>query len=233
MQNMSDPKAVPTHVAVIPDGNRRWAEAHHKTTIEGHRIGYENLKRVADAAFERGVQVVSGYVFSTENWGRASDEVKGLLNMAAWAIKEEAGEYQRKNIRIHISGSPEGLEPKLAAGLDELQRDTKDNTAGTINICFNYGGRRDIIEAVNRLIGQGKVKQIDEASLASQLSTAGLPDPDLIIRTSGEQRLSNYLLWEGAYSELYFSEVLWPDFGIEQLEAALTEYAHRKRRFGK
>lgn len=222
---------IPTHVAVIPDGNRRWARAKGLEPKEGHKAGYENLLKIADLAFERGIKYVTGYVFSTENWSRTEEEVGYLMKLVAWVLKEEAKKLHAKGIRINIIGSSEGLDDKLLDGFDKLENLTRHNTAGTINICFNYGGRRDIVEAVNKLLKSGQ-DSITEQDMSQALSTAGIPDPDLIIRTSGEIRLSNYLIWESAYSELYFDDVMWPDFGENEFEAALADYAQRKRNFG-
>lgn len=222
---------IPRHVAVIPDGNRRWARAKGMETKEGHKAGYENLLKIADLAFERGVEHVTGYVFSTENWSRTTDEVGYLMKLAAWVLKEEGQKLHAKGIRVNIIGSSDKLDQSLLNGFDKLQNLTRHNTAGTINMCFNYGGRRDIVEAVNKLLASG-VTSIDEKAMSQALSTAEIPDPDLIIRTSGEIRLSNYLIWESAYSELYFTDVMWPDFDQAEFEAALAEYAKRKRNFG-
>lgn len=222
---------VPQHVAVIPDGNRRWARQKGLETKEGHKAGYENLLQIADLAFQRGVKSVSGYVFSTENWSRTEDEVGYLMKLAAWVLQEEGKKLHAKGIRVRVIGSRSKLSQNLLDGFQQLEELTRYNTAGTINICFNYGGRNDIIEAINHIIEAG-VTSVDEASFPKWLATNGNPDPDLIIRTSGEQRLSNFMLWEGAYSELYFSDVLWPDFHETELDLALTEYAKRKRNYG-
>lgn len=222
---------VPQHVAVIPDGNRRWARQKGLETKEGHKAGYENLLKIADLAFQRGVKSVSGYVFSTENWSRAEDEVGYLMKLAAWVLKEEGRKLHAKGIQVRVIGSQSKLSQDLLDGFKQLEELTRYNTAGTINICFNYGGRNDIIEAINHIIEAG-VTSVDEVSFPKWLATSGNPDPDLIIRTSGEQRLSNFMLWEGAYSELYFSDVLWPNFNEAELDLALTEYAKRKRNYG-
>lgn len=222
---------IPRHVAVIPDGNRRWARAKGMETKEGHKAGYENLLKIADLAFERGVEHVTGYVFSTENWSRTTDEVGYLMKLAAWVLKEEGQKLHAKGIRVNIVGSSDKLDQSLLDGFDKLQNLTRHNIAGTINMCFNYGGRRDIVEAVNKLLASG-VTSIDEKAMSQALSTAEIPDPDLIIRTSGEIRLSNYLIWESAYSELCFTDVMWPDFDQSEFETALAEYAKRKRNFG-
>ncbi len=225
---------LPEHIAVIPDGNRRWAKQNGLSTKEGHKAGYDNLKRIAYAAFDRGVGCVTAYAFSTENWLRTEEEVKYLMGLLAWVVTEEAKEYHRKGIRLRILGSRDRLSSKLVKGFEEVQNLTKDNRNGAINICFNYGGRLDLVDAMRQLVREGiPAEKIDEGAIASRLSSAGLPDPDLIIRTSGERRLSNFLLWESAYSELYFSDVMWPAFSEAELDRALADYANRKRNFGK
>ena len=233
---MTAPKdsSIPHHIAIIPDGNRRWAKQRGLETKEGHKTGYDVLKATADEAFARGVGYVTGFAFSTENWSRAADEVDYLMGLVAWIVHEEAAEYHQKGIRIKILGSNDGLNPKLVKGLADVQDLTRNNTKGTLSLCFNYGGRRDLVEAMRRLARKGvPPEDIDEAAISGALSTAGMPDPDLVIRTSGEERTSNYLIWESAYSELYFTDVLWPDFDAKELDKALADYARRKRDFGK
>jgi len=233
---MTAPKdsSIPHHIAIIPDGNRRWAKQRGLETKEGHKTGYDVLKATADEAFARGVGYVTGFAFSTENWSRAADEVDYLMGLVAWIVHEEAAEYHQKGIRIKILGSNDGLNPKLVKGLADVQDLTRNNTKGTLSLCFNYGGRRDLVEAMRRLARKGvPPEDIDEAAISGALSTAGMPDPDLVIRTSGEERTSNYLIWESAYSELYFTDVLWPDFDAKELDKALADYARRKRNFGK
>ncbi len=221
----------PEHVAIIPDGNRRWAEKNGLTTKDGHKEGYENLKRIADLAFAKGARYLTAYTFSTENWSRAEDEVGYLMKMASWVVKEEAGDYHKKGIRLRFLGSRDGLEPSLVDGLKAAEELTAHNTNGTICICFNYGGRRDVVDAVNRMLDSG-VKSVDEESMPNWLSTHGIPDPDLVIRTSGEHRLSNFLVWESAYSEMYFADCLWPDFNENELNKAIEDFNQRQRRFG-
>ncbi len=225
------PNLLPKHIAIIPDGNRRWAKARGLTTKEGHQAGYENFKTIGRAAFDRGVEVVTYFAFSTENWNRTKDEVGYLMKLATWVMEEEAEEYNNQGIRLKIAGSADGLDLKLAKSLRAVEELTKDNTKGTICLCFNYGGRGDIVQAVNRAIAAGE-NEITEDSLATNLTTADLPDPELVIRTSGEQRLSNFMLWETAYSELYFSPKLWPAFEESDLDTALEDFAHRQRNFG-
>lgn len=224
-------KSVPQHIAVIPDGNRRWAKGRGLSTKEGHKEGYENLKRIADAAFERGVKFLTAYTFSTENWSRTEEEVGYLMKLAGWVVGEEAETYHQKGIRLRFLGSNDGLDESLIKGLREAEELTKNNTRGTICICFNYGGRKDIIDAVNSALQSGTDK-VDEDSFGRMLSTADIPDPDLVIRTSGEHRLSNFLVWETAYSEMYFADCMWPDFTTQELDLALKDFAARNRRYG-
>jgi undecaprenyl diphosphate synthase len=226
--------SIPRHIAIIPDGNRRWAKQRGLNGKEGHKAAYDNLKKIAFLAFDRGITHVTGYAFSTENWSRSDEEVGYLMNLLAWVIKEESKEYHRKGICLRVLGSEERLDPKLVRSIKEVEELTRHNTHGTINICLNYGGRRDLIEAMQQLTRDSVAPDdITEERVAAALSTHGLPDPDLIIRTSGEQRLSGYLIWEAAYSELYFTDTLWPDFDEVELDRALGDYAQRKRNFGK
>jgi len=229
--NPADPaNPLPRHVAVIPDGNRRWAKRQGLKLAAGHKAGYDTLKRSAYAAFARGIPYVTAYGFSTENWTRTKEY---LMKLAGWVLKHEAKSYHADGIRIRILGSREGLDASLAKAIDRVEELTRPNTGGTISICFNYGGRRDLVEAVQRIVRAGTpAGRINEQTIAAALSSAGLPDPDLIIRTGGEQRLSNFLNWEAAYAELYFSDKLWPDFDTTELDRALASYAVRKRNFG-
>jgi undecaprenyl diphosphate synthase len=224
-------EVLPQHIAFIPDGNRRWATAHGLSAKDGHKEGYRVLRDTAERCFDRGIKYVTFYGFSTENWSRSADEVGYLMKLFAWIVKEEAKEFHQRGFKLQFLGSEEGVDPVLLKGIREVEQLTAHNNAGTLNICFNYGGRRDITDAVNRMLQRG-ITSIDEASFGDWLSTKGVPDPDLIIRTSGEQRLSNYLIWEGAYSELYFTDVLWPEFNGGELDKALAEYAQRQRNFG-
>lgn len=221
----------PRHVAIIPDGNRRWAKAKGLGVVEAHKAGYETLKKMADAAVERGITTLTVYAFSTENWQRTKQEVGALLKLLEWGLKNEVKAYHQKGIKLQFWGSRADLPGGLADALDAAEKLTAENTKATFNICFNYGGRADIVAAVNRALDSG-VKAVDEEAFANYLVSAGTPDPDLIIRTSGEHRLSNFLPWEGSYSELYFTDTLWPDFDEAELDKALSDYADRQRRFG-
>jgi undecaprenyl diphosphate synthase len=225
---------VPQHVAIIMDGNRRWAQQRGLSSKEGHKAGYETLKTTAEEAFSRGVAYITVYAFSTENWSRADDEVGYLMGLMAWVATEEAKEFHAKGIRIRVLGSRERLARSLCKSIQAMEDLTEHNTKGTMNVCFNYGGRSDLVAAIQRLIADGvNPSDIDEARVAGALATAGIPDPDLVIRTSGEERMSNFLVWESAYSELYFTDTLWPDFDAAELDRALAAYAERKRNFGK
>jgi undecaprenyl diphosphate synthase len=224
---------IPTHVAIIPDGNRRWGKQRGLTAQQAHKIGYENFLSLVDAGFERGLKHITAYMFSTENWNRSKDEVGFLMKLAGMIVVDQGKRFNKDGRQIRFLGSRRGLDEKLANQLDELEELTKNNSNGNLNICFNYGGRLDITEAVQKLITAGvKAEDVNETVIAEYLSTTGIPDPDLIIRTSGEKRLSNFLAWEGAYSELYFAECMWPDFDESELDNALADYAKRKRNFG-
>lgn len=226
--------SIPRHIAIIPDGNRRWAKQRGWGSKEGHKAAYDNLKKIAFLAFDRGITYVTGYAFSTENWSRSDEEVKYLMSLLSWVIKEESKEYHQKGICLRVLGSEERLDPQLVRSIKAVEELTRHNTNGTINICLNYGGRRDLVEAVRQLTRDGvAAADIDEERIAAALSSDGLPDPDLVIRTSGEQRLSNFLVWESAYSELYFTDALWPDFDAVELDRAISAYAQRQRNFGK
>lgn len=229
----ADTLAAVQHIAFIPDGNRRWAKDRGLPTLEGHRAGMEVLDKVAQAAFDRGVKYISAYAFSTENWKRTQEEVDYLMALYLRYSKTQLKKAMKDNIRICISGSRHKISPSLLSSIDELEEKTKDNTGGVINICLNYGGQEEIVSAVKEMIQEGVApEQVSEEAIKAHLYTADLPAPDLIVRTSGEQRLSNFLLWDSAYAELIFVDALWPDFGVEGLDDVLAEYSARQRRFG-
>lgn len=224
---------MPRHIGVIPDGNRRWAKQHGKNSLEGHKAGYATMHKLVDVAIERGIEVVTTYAFSTENWSRSQEEVGYLMKLLRQALAQDVKRYHAKNVRLRFLGSRSDLDSGLVKTIQEAERLTERNSAITLNICFNYGGRQSIVEAVQRLVERGATAaDITEDTLGAALETAAQPAPDLIIRTSGEQRTSNFLVWEAAYSELYFADVLWPDFSAAELDKALAEYARRQRRFG-
>lgn len=224
---------VPTHVGFILDGNRRWAKEHGLPTLEGHRTGYENLKTIATAAFERGIEFVSAYCFSTENWNRSKEEVSYLLKLASTILTRDAKKMIKENIRILVFGVSDRMPRKLLDETQNLVESSKGNTGGTLVICFNYGGRREIADAVRRIVDANiPSKGITEDTIAKHIYSPEVPNLDLLIRTGGEQRISNFMLWRAAYTELYFTNKYWPDFETVQLDVALDDYRNRNRRFG-
>jgi undecaprenyl diphosphate synthase len=227
-------RSIPTHIGIILDGNRRWAKANRKTIIQGHRAGYNKLDKVADYAFSKGVKELSVYAFSTENWKRSQEEVKDLMNLVRWIAEKKLDIFHRKGVKIVVSGSKDRVAKDILRSMDEAVEKTKDNKKGTVNICFNYGGRADITEAVRKLVAKGiTTEDVSEDAISNQLSTVGLHDVDLVIRTS-EYRLSNFLPWESIYAEIYFApDIYWPDFDGKEFDKALDFFATRKRRFGK
>jgi len=231
---MKQTAARPRHVAFIMDGNGRWAERRGRPRLAGHRAGVENVRPVIRYLARRNIEYVTLYAFSTENWTRPEDEVQGLFRLMVDVIDKEAGELHKNNVRIRHIGSLDGLSPELQNEIREAEALTAANTGLTLGVAFNYGGRAEILEAVRRLIAGGILpEEIDEARLGEHLYTAGFPDVDLVIRTGGELRTSNFLIWQTAYSEYYFTPVLWPDFNEEELEKALATYGRRQRRFGR
>lgn len=221
---------VPRHIAIVMDGNGRWASKRFMPRIAGHRQGVEALKRIVRACGERGVAELTVFAFSSENWNRPADEVSGLMSLMLSALGKEVERLKGEGVRIRFIGARDGLASAIRGALEQAEQSTNEGQRMTLNICFNYGGRWDMVAAANRVLEQGQ--SITEQSLSSALSLAASPDPDLIIRTGGEFRLSNFLLWQAAYSELYFSPLLWPDFDEAALDAAILEYASRERRFG-
>ncbi len=215
------------------DGNGRWARRRGHPASFGHRAGVRAIKRVLDGCEQLGVHALSVYAFSTENWSRPRAEVRALMRLFHETMQREIDEMHRRGVRIVVSGRREGLSPRMRQRIDEAIARTSKNTNGVLNVCLNYGGRAEIVDAVRALVKQGlPPEQIDEAAIASLLYSPDLPDPDLIIRTAGESRVSNFLLWQSAYSEMLVSETLWPDFDIEDLKAAIAAYNSRIRRFG-
>lgn len=213
------------------DGNGRWASKRFLPRIAGHKQGVEALKRIVRACVQRHIGVLTVFAFSSENWSRPADEVSGLMELLAMALSREVTQLKKDGVQLHFVGARETLSERVKSGFDSAERSTADNSVLTLNVCFNYGGRWDMVQAAEKLAASGS--PITEASLAGALALAHCPDPDLLIRTGGEQRISNFLLWQAAYSELYFSDALWPDFDEVALDAALNEYAARERRFGK
>ena len=228
------PSQVPLHVAIIMDGNGRWARKRGLPRLAGHRAGVDNLRRVLEAATEFGIQVLTVYAFSTENWDRPPDEVRGLLNILEDVIDRELQSLNKNGVQLRHIGRLERLSPELQAKVHQAVDLTRDNHRLVLNIAWNYGGRDEIVQAVRRMMESGVLpEEVDEDLVSHYLYTAGIPDPDLIIRTSGELRVSNFLIWQGAYAEWYVTPTYWPDFGREELLEALREYARRDRRFGR
>ncbi len=230
----NDLTRVPTHVAIIMDGNGRWAQARGMPRLMGHRAGVENIRRILNAAVEFGIQYLTIYAFSTENWNRPLDEVRGLMTILEQTIQRETPELHKNGVRIRHVGRLTGLSPKLQEMIRSAVAQTANNTRLTLNVAFNYGGRAEIIDAVKKIIADDiPADQITEELFARYLYTDGTPDPDLVIRTAGEMRLSNYLIWQAAYAEYYATPIYWPDFGKPELYDALRVYDSRERRFGK
>lgn len=228
------PERVPTHVAIIMDGNGRWAMKRGLPRLAGHRAGTENLRRIIEASIEFGIQYLTIYAFSTENWGRPQEEVQGLMHIIEDVIDRELQELYDLGVQLHHFGRLDELEPMLREKVLSAVDFTKNNSRLVLNIAFNYGGRDEIVCAIRRVIQDGiAAGEVTEELVSQYLFTEKMPDPDLIIRTSGELRGSNFLIWQGAYSEWYFTPVYWPDFDKEQLYIALQEFAHRVRRYGK
>lgn len=225
---------IPTHLGLILDGNRRWAVDHGLPKYEGHRHGYDTLKKICDACIERGIKYLTAYVFSIENWERPSLEVKFLMDLLYWVATHEVEEFHKKNIRLAFMGKESPLEPKILKAIVAAEEKTKNNTAATLSFCLNYGGQMEIAEAAAKIIQAGiKPEDVTPEVMRQHLYHPEVPDIDLIIRTSGEQRLSNFMLWRAAYSELYFeAEKHWPDFTPADLDRALADYSNRTRRFG-
>jgi undecaprenyl diphosphate synthase len=234
-ENPLSPKLehVPTHIAIIMDGNGRWAKARGLPRTEGHRQGTENLRQIIKACVEFGVEVLTIYAFSTENWRRPPLEVRMLMTILESVIDNELEELGENGVQIRHIGKMDQIAPILQKKIRQACEMTKDNTRLILNVAFNYGGRDEIIHAVREIVKAGiPADQIDEKLLDSYMYTGGLPDPDLIIRTSGELRVSNFLIWQGAYSEYYVTSTYWPDFSKEELRKAIQEYNNRTRRFG-
>lgn len=230
---MSGDSSLPRHVAIIMDGNGRWAKQRGLPRIEGHRAGAKNVRKVAQAFADHGIKYLTLFAFSTENWDRPKEEVTGLLHLLSQSIDEEIQRFHRSNIKLVHIGNLDRLPLELKRKVKSATELTKDNTRMTLCLAFDYGSRSEIVDAV-RCIKEGNISPegISETIFSSYLDTADIPDPDLLIRTGGEFRLSNFLLWQVAYSELYFTPVSWPDFNEKEIEKALLDYEQRQRRFG-
>lgn len=223
---------MPRHIAIIMDGNGRWAKKRFLPRVAGHKRGLDAVRDTVKACSELGVEFLTLFAFSTENWRRPEEEVSFLMELFFVALEREVERLHRNNIRLKVVGARERFSPAILARIDAAEALTAGNTGLTLTIAADYGGRWDVLQAVNGLLAKG-VTQISEADIAANLSTAYAPEPDLFIRTGGEQRISNFLLWQLAYSELYFTDLLWPDFDREALTAALDSFAARERRFGR
>ncbi|OIO06719.1 di-trans,poly-cis-decaprenylcistransferase [Candidatus Falkowbacteria bacterium CG1_02_37_44] len=225
-------KIIPNHVGIIMDGNRRWARERNLPTLEGHHKGYEKMKQSFDWFFSRGIKIISIFVFSTENWNRSRAEVNYLMKLLKKAIDEETAKLVEKNYKVLISGRIDELPGDLPESCHNIIDKTKNGSAGIINICLNYGGRAEIVDAVKKMIkNKIEIKQVHEGMIRKYLYNGQLADPDIIVRTSGERRLSGFQLWQSAYSELYFMEKYWPDFEERDVDIIIEEYNSRTRRF--
>jgi undecaprenyl diphosphate synthase len=233
----ADPTPGPHHVAIIMDGNGRWAKARGLPRVAGHRRGADAVRRVVRGAGELGIPVLTLFAFSTENWTRPADEVNDLMGLLRHYLRNELEELHKNGARLRVIGNRDGLATDIVRDIAEAEKMTRANGRIAVNICINYGARDEILQATRNLArrvaaGELAADGIDEARFEQELLTAGVPDPDLLIRTSGEQRISNFLLWQCAYAELVFVDTLWPDFGKDHLEQAIAEFRRRERRYG-
>ncbi len=221
------------HLAIILDGNRRWARERGLSTFEGHREGYERIKDVSKWCLERNIKILTVYAFSTENWNRSKEEVKYLMTLMNKAFSEELDELNKLGFKINIIGSRDRISKTIKKNIEKIENETKNNKKAILNICFNYGGRLEIVEAVKKIVEEGiEVDKINEELISKYIWFKGQPEPDLIVRTSGEKRLSGFLTWTSVYSELYFPRCYWPDFDEKELDKAIKEFERRNRRFG-
>ncbi len=223
---------IPRHIAIIMDGNGRWAKKRLLPRTAGHKVGLDTFVDTVDSCNELGIECLTVYAFSAENWNRAADEVSALMELMSKGITKYEPEMVKKNIKLRLLGDIDRFEPKYRNALLGVQERLSNNDGMTLCICLSYGGRQEIVHAVNELIKEGK-SEITEADVERHLYSNGLPDPDLVIRTSGEYRISNFLLWQSAYSEYYFADVYWPDFDKNELQKAIEAYSKRERRFGR
>ena len=233
--NGSSPEIrVPHHIAIIMDGNARWAENNGLTVAQGHRAGYENIERVTSAMAKKGVKEATLFAFSTENWDRPATEVEAIMDLATEAVRSGIERFHSQGVKLRHIGYEKRLPTDMIAKIQEAQDLTRNNDGFALNLAFDYGGRHEIVNAIRQIVAEGVLpEKIDEELVADYLFTSGMPDPDMIIRTGGEYRISNFMIWQSAYSEFYSSPAMWPDFGEEELDAAIRAYSHRQRRFGK
>jgi undecaprenyl diphosphate synthase len=228
---MATARRIPNHIAIVMDGNGRWANRRFLPRVAGHKQGVDALHECVKSCVERGVGVLTVFAFSSENWERPAEEVSGLMELLAKALAREVVQLSKDGIRIHFVGERDSLSESLKRGFEQAETATVQNSKMIFNICFNYGGRWDIAQAAAKLAAKGIA--VNVKNMSDEMSLAHVADPDLLIRTGGEQRLSNFLLWQAAYSELYFSDKLWPDFDAAALDGAIDEFNQRERRFGK
>jgi undecaprenyl diphosphate synthase len=229
-----DSATVPQHIAIIMDGNGRWARQRNLPRVAGHRAGAENIRRIVESSIRFGVKYLTLYAFSTENWNRPAEEVSALMTILGEVLERETPKLHAEGVRINHLGRLDGMSANLQKGILEATEKTRNNTRLTLNVCFNYGGRLEIVDAVRKIVAKGiPVEEICEETISRHLYNIEIPDPDLIIRTAGEQRLSNYLIWQAAYSEYWFTPLNWPDFGKDEYLKSIKEYAVRLRKFGK
>lgn len=224
------PIGMPHHVAVVMDGNGRWAQKRWLPRAAGHKHGVEALRKTVQACIERGIPVLTVFAFSSENWKRPAEEVSGLMELLVMALSREVPSLKKHGVRLYFLGDRSQLSVRVVQGLEAAEADTADNNRLALNVCFNYGGRWDVVQAARRLAQAGR--EITEQSMSEVTALSHVGDPDLLIRTGGELRISNFLLWQSAYTELYFTDCLWPEFDAAELDKALTDFAGRQRRFG-
>ena len=228
---MKTNKHIPRHIGIIQDGNRRWAKQRGLQVSEGHKQGFETFRKIADASLERGIEFLSVYAFSTENWNRSKEEVGFLMGFIKLLLKKYVNDLVKKNVRFVWLGCENGLDASLLKMLKAAELATKNNSAATFCLCFNYGGQQEIVDAANSAIQSGKSLSVESLE-ANLYGGSDIPPVDYVIRTSGEQRISNFMLWRAAYAEMYFTNVLWPDFSVAEFDKALDEYKQRQRRYG-
>ena len=225
--------SVPTHVAIIMDGNGRWARRRHRPRLEGHRAGLKAIRRVLEACDELGIPILSLYAFSTENWSRPRSEVQGLMRLFSQTLDREVDEIDRRGVQLRVTGRRDGLAPALVRKIEWAEEKTRRHQRRILNLLINYGGRAEIVDASSRLVREGvSADEVTEARISQAMYQPDLPDPELVIRTAGEQRISNFLVWETAYSEFHVTETLWPDFDLPDVEQALADFQARERKFG-
>jgi undecaprenyl diphosphate synthase len=230
---LSSSTNTPQHIGIILDGNRRWAKANGKKSLEGHKKGSEVFKDISIGLFDRGVKYISAFVFSTENWKRTTEEVDYLMRLVVKAVESQLDDYNQRGIRIQVLGSRERVKKSVLKALQRTEEKTASNTEGTLALCFNYGGREELVDAVKSIVADGTAAEaIQESTITEKLYGANIPDIDLLIRTSGEQRISGFMLWRSSYAEMYFMDIYWPDATMQDFDTAIKVYDDRQRRFG-